>query len=69
MKWQVPEKCFPTNHEGSRNEESKHNQWVPGSGWLPPHRADQVGPSALLSWYEISWCSAHREVFLLGLHS
>lgn len=36
LKWQVPEKCFPTNHTGSRNEESKHNQWVPGSGWPPP---------------------------------
>lgn len=54
---QVPEKCFPTDHEGNRTEESKHDQWVLGSWWpqLPPTQSKagrnmdqaQVGPGCL----------------------
>lgn len=37
-KWQVPEKHFPTDREGNRTEESKHDQRVLGHWW--PHHAE-----------------------------
>lgn len=34
LKRQVPEKCFPTDHEGNGTEESNHEQRVLGRWWL-----------------------------------
>lgn len=74
LKWQVPEKCFPTDHDGNGTEESKHEQWVLGRWWpqtLPtqgkagPNMCHApVGPAALPTCCGIPWGSAHRDAFI-----
>lgn len=78
LKRQVPEKCFPTDHDGNGTEESKHEQRALGRWWpqtLPtqgkagPNMCHApVGPAALPTCCGIPWGSAHRDAFLLWLH-